>query len=84
MRARRIILLLLWLALAGTPLAGTQAQARPAPVFAAAVSTTNAPAKPPLTPGNKRRAGFMAGAGLIILSLLGLGAGLALVRSFKR
>jgi hypothetical protein len=32
----------------------------------------------------KRKAGFLAGAGLAILTLLGLGAALALVRSFKR
>ncbi len=43
-----------------------------------------APAKAPLPAATKRRAGLMAGAGLAILSLLALAAGLALVRTFKR
>ena len=43
-----------------------------------------APVKAPLPPAAKRRVGFMAGAGLAILSLLALGVGLALARTFKR
>lgn len=42
------------------------------------------PPRPPIPTTTKRKAGFMAGAGLAILSLLALAAGLALVRTFKR
>jgi hypothetical protein len=59
---------------------------------AAAKLVTNQPAKntpappsgTPLPAAAKRKAGFLAGAGLVILSLLALAAGLALVRTFKR
>lgn len=50
-------------------------------------ATKNAPASLPGGPvpsPAKRKAGFLAGTGLAILSLLGLAAALALVRTFKR
>jgi hypothetical protein len=45
------------------------------------------PAQPRTTPVDaptKKKVGFMAGAGLLILSLLALGTALALIRAFKR
>jgi hypothetical protein len=40
--------------------------------------------QPPLTTGDKRRAGFLAGAGLVILTVLVLATGLALARTLKK
>jgi hypothetical protein len=77
----------------GTPLAPAEQTTAPVSNAASAVSVvTNQPAKNvptplpglPITPEKKRKAGFLAGAGLAILSLLALAAGLALVRTFKR
>jgi len=43
------------------------------------------PAPPqPVEPGAKRKAGFLAAAGLAILSLLVLATGLALLRAFRQ
>jgi hypothetical protein len=59
----------------------------------AAISTVSnspaqrGPAQPRTTPMDaptKKKVGFMAGAGLLILSLLALGTALALIRAFKR
>jgi len=49
-----------------------------------AVRDSRAPQGVPIPTPEKRKAGFLAGAGLAILSLLALAAGLALVRAFKR
>jgi hypothetical protein len=61
------------------------------PIFMAGpVSDNPARATPDQNRGNpvdthtKTKAGFLAGAGLLILSLLGLGTALALVRAFRR
>lgn len=79
------LLLLLW------PATPSHAQKAVPPTPASAgVTFTNRPTKTASLPGvpipspTKRRAGFLAGSGLAILSLLGLAAGLALVRTFKR
>ncbi len=51
------------------------------------LSPTNSPPQLPGVPIHspaRRKVGFLAGAGLILLSLLILGTGLALVRAFKR
>lgn len=58
-------------------------------VIAAAPATNPATTSSKAVPGvpippERRKAGFLAGAGLAILSLLALAAGLALVRAFKR
>jgi hypothetical protein len=60
-------------------------------IYAAAAAPTNVavrdsrvPQGVPIPTPEKRKAGFLAGAGLAILSLLALAAGLALVRAFKR
>jgi hypothetical protein len=61
-------------------------------VASSAAVATNQPTKnisaplpgSPIPSHTKRKAGFLAGAGLAILSLLALAAGLALVRTFKR
>ncbi len=42
------------------------------------------PSPEPLDPPKKRKAGFLAAAGLVILSLLVLAAGLALLRAFRQ
>ena len=77
----------------GTPLAPAEQTTAPVSNAANAVSVaTNQPANSvpaplpdsPISPEKKRKAGFLAGAGLAILSLLALAAGLALVRTFKR
>lgn len=59
-------------------------------LLAASVSTSGTnissrtPAAEPLDNQTKTKVGFMAGAGLLILALLGLGTALALVRAFRR
>src|SRR5262245_47703008 len=69
--------------------AGAQATRAPgAPPSTAALSNSAGssprPAAVPPDSSTKRKAGFLAGSGLILLSLLALGTGLALVRAFKR
>jgi hypothetical protein len=84
---------MLVLLLVGTPLASAEQTAAPVSNATSAVGvTTNQAAKtvptprpgPAIPPEKKRKAGFLAGAGLAILTLLALGTGLALVRTFKR
>jgi hypothetical protein len=49
------------------------------------VSVENSPSLPPPVPSaTKTKAGFLAAAGLVILSLLILACGLALLRAFKQ
>jgi hypothetical protein len=90
---RRALALKLIALLLSAPLCSAQEPASTAPVAAAAEATAtnratkNAPASLPGVPipsPTKRKAGFLAGSGLAILSLLALAAGLALVRTFKR
>jgi hypothetical protein len=76
-----------------TPLVPAQQPTSPiSNVVSAAIVATNQPMKnvsaplpgSPIPSHTKRKAGFLAGAGLAILSLLALAVGLALVRTFKR
>ena len=52
--------------------------------FAPALTNRPAPRAVAAPAPVRKRAGFLAGAGLVILSLLILGTGLALVRAFKQ
>jgi hypothetical protein len=94
-QARRCALVvpLIALLLLTPPLIRAQTSTSPTQSVAAArIVVANQPAKnvaappsgTPLPTATKRKAGFLAGAGLAILSLLALAAGLALVRTFKR
>ena len=90
---RALGVLLLGAMFLGAPLTFARPSFTPPVLLAAAeIAATNrapaglrtSPSGSPLPAATKRKAGFLAGAGLAILSLLALAVGLALVRTFKR
>jgi putative exporter of polyketide antibiotics len=88
-----LILWIMILLMFATPLVpAQQPTSSTSNAVSAAIVATNQPTKnvsaplpgPPVPSHTKRKAGFLAGVGLAILSMLALAVGLALVRTFKR
>lgn len=75
------------LAMLGCLLASPSLPAQPsgeAPPAQAAMTNSTQQTPTPVPTPNRRRVGFLAGGGLLVITLLVLAVGLALVHTFKR